>query len=119
MEIKELLKMQEELDQYIVDMQFNTTEEGLAQVDGNDMEFLANRLLALQVEVSELANATRCFKYWSSKGMEPKERLLDEYADCMHFMFSIANTLKFTADEIENAYIKKHKENYRRQEEGY
>jgi len=118
MEIKELLKMQEELDQYIVDMQYNIIDNEI-KVDGNDIEFLRDRLLALQVEVSELANATRCFKYWSTKQAESKERLLDEYADCMHFMLSIANTLKFTADEVENAYVKKHKENYRRQKEGY
>ena len=113
MEIKELLKMQRELDQYIIDKNY------IANIDGSDIHFLNNRLLALFTEVAEFCNATRCFKYWSTKPSEPKERLLDEYADILHFLLSIGNTMGFTAEEIEQAYIKKHEENYKRQEEGY
>jgi Uncharacterized protein conserved in bacteria len=47
------------------------------------------RLLALLVEIGELANETRCFKFWSEKGPSPKERILDEYADGMHFFLSL------------------------------
>ena len=47
------------------------------------------RILSLLVEIGELANATRCFKYWSNKPSESKERVLDEYADGMHFFLSL------------------------------
>ena len=47
------------------------------------------RILALLVEIGEFANTTRCFKYWSNKGMEDKEIVLDEYADGMHFFLSL------------------------------
>ncbi|HPS18980.1 MAG TPA: dUTP diphosphatase [Bacilli bacterium] len=47
------------------------------------------RTLALLVEVGELANATRCFKYWSNKNGESRERILDEYADGLHFFLSL------------------------------
>lgn len=47
------------------------------------------RFLALYVEVGELANETRCFKYWSDRGPGSKERILDEYADGMHFLLSL------------------------------
>ncbi len=47
------------------------------------------RTLALLVEVGELANATRCFKYWSNKNGESHERILDEYADGLHFFLSL------------------------------
>lgn len=114
MEIKEIIEMQRELDAEILR---NLNKYSL--VTFKDSDFLTEKILALQVEVSELANATRCFKYWSKKKSEPKERLLDEYADCLHFLLSIANTLGFTAEEIEQAYIKKHEVNYKRQEEGY
>lgn len=110
MEIKELLEKQKQLDEYIT-KKFDPT---MYQRD-----FLICRLLALQVEVSELANATRCFKYWSEKPSESKKRVLDEYADVLHFLLSIGHTLNFTAEEIEQAYLKKHKENYKRQEIGY
>ncbi len=47
------------------------------------------RLLALLVEIGELINSTRCFKYWSNKGSESKERVLDEYSDGVHFFLSL------------------------------
>ena len=47
------------------------------------------RIMALIVEIGELANATRCFKYWSNKGSEAKEIVLDEYADGLHFFLSL------------------------------
>lgn len=51
------------------------------------------RLLALLVELGEFANETRCFKYWSDKGMGPKGRIIDEYADALHFFLSIGVSL--------------------------
>lgn len=47
------------------------------------------RKLALLVELGELANETRCFKFWSLKGPSPKEKILDEYADGLHFLLSL------------------------------
>ena len=47
------------------------------------------RKLSLLVEVGELANTTRCFKYWSNKGPEEKERVYDEFADALHFLLSL------------------------------
>lgn len=47
------------------------------------------RLMACLVEIGELANATRCFKYWSNKGPEADEIVLDEYADGLHFFLSL------------------------------
>lgn len=113
MELKQLLQMQKELDDYIVK---SSTGELLP---GDSDCFLTDRILALQVEVSEFANASRCFKYWSKKKAEPKERLLDEYVDILHFWLSIGNIMKFTPEEIAQAYLKKNEENYKRQEEGY
>ena len=52
------------------------------------------RLMALIVEISELANASRCFKYWSNKGSESLERIKDEYADGLHFLLSLGIPLK-------------------------
>jgi dimeric dUTPase (all-alpha-NTP-PPase superfamily) len=47
------------------------------------------RVLALLVELGEFANETRCFKYWSFKAPSPKEKILDEYADGLHFLLSL------------------------------
>lgn len=47
------------------------------------------RVLSVLVELGEFANETRCFKYWSLKGPSPKEVILDEYADGLHFLLSL------------------------------
>lgn len=49
----------------------------------------SRRLLAYLVELGELANATKTFKFWSLKPSESRERLLDEYADGLHFILSL------------------------------
>lgn len=175
MNLNRLYELQAKLDKHILDNN---------NVKMSKEELLDNTILALLVEVGELANTTRCFKHWSKKGMMEKKTILDEYADCLHFYLSIGNqvrivernsilnirpcvlehlnndeiTLKdcflalynnisnyrssheldvfdyksagedmgvlikllnFTDEEVENAYLKKHKENYKRQREGY
>lgn len=173
MNLEKLYKLQNELDNHILENIKNRTGKEM-----NKKELLDNTVLALQVEVAELANATRCFKHWSVKESESKERLLEELADIWHFYLSIGNQagfemddiydyyshedikkdnvinitlafirllstgysmnlnieyytvyghrlevlgelLGFTDEEIEQAYLKKHEENYRRQREGY
>ena len=171
MKLNKLYKMQEELDKHIIEKH---------NIKMSKEELLDNTILALLVEVGELANTTRCFKHWSTKGMMDKEVVLDELADCLHFYLSIGNQvglqcdvegesfgkraksieitfhmiyfwitrfrsftkmktrnytkeydslgvglfelaakLKFTDEEVEQAYLKKHEENYKRQREGY
>ncbi len=60
------------------------------------------RFLALLVEIGELANATRAFKYWSLKPSEERAILLDEYADGLHFFLSLA--LVFNIDVTSVSY---------------
>ena len=109
--LEELFELQSDLDKYIV-------EKSIGCVDHNDMDFLNDRILALFTEVAEFANASRCFKYWSKKSPESKERLLDEYVDILHFYLSIGNTMKFSPEEVEKAYLKKYVENVKRQDRG-
>lgn len=47
------------------------------------------RILALVVEIGELANETRCFKYWSLKGPSDQDTLLEEFSDTLHFVLSL------------------------------
>lgn len=167
MNITKLLDKQRRLDIFIA------KEKNLG--DAYDNKFLWDRKLALLVEIGEFANTTRCFKYWSNKGPEIKERILDEAADCLHFILSLINltntevrcnlediaisanitlelgpinlttgfntlyeltinehwedalkslvalvtVLRFTLDDLEQAYMKKHEVNYKRQNSGY
>ena len=78
MNLKELFRIQKELDYKIL------MEHKLEGVN-----LIAPKILALQVELGELANETRCFKYWSKKKPSEKPVILEEYVDCLHFILSI------------------------------
>ena len=98
MDLTKLLEIQNNLDERIID------KKGLQTAD-----LLSKKILALQVEVGELANEWRGFKFWS-EDQEPRFKreslafpnpgepylyatypLLEEYVDCVHFFLSIAN----------------------------
>ena len=76
--LEELYKLQAGLDADIAEKHSVTYESTHSR-----------RLLALIVELGELANETRCFKYWSNKGPSEKAIVMDEYADGLHFLLSL------------------------------
>lgn len=78
MNLHKLFQLQQDLDKRILE-EHHLQNESL----------FSKKILALQVEISELANETRCFKFWSNKGPSPKEKILEEYVDCLHFILSI------------------------------
>jgi dimeric dUTPase (all-alpha-NTP-PPase superfamily) len=47
------------------------------------------KIAAFKVELAELANETRFFKFWSNKPMSPREVILEEFVDGIHFLLSI------------------------------
>ncbi|WP_391591531.1 dUTP diphosphatase-like family protein [[Mycoplasma] cavipharyngis] len=47
------------------------------------------RLVALFVELNELANETKCFKYWSNNKKIDLTKVLEEYIDSLHFCLSL------------------------------
>lgn len=62
-------------------------------------ELLKDKVIALEVELSEFANEFRFFKYWSHKPKN-REKALTEYVDALHFMLSIANELDIEYEGI-------------------
>ena len=77
MKLQRLFEMQRELDRYI------------EQANGVEGDLFEKKVLALNVELAELANETRCFKFWSRKGPSPDEVILEEYVDSIHFLLSL------------------------------
>lgn len=78
LEIKTLRDLQEQLD-------FNIMENH--QLQRSDTR--QRRILALLVELGELANECRSFKYWSKKGPSAHATILEEYVDGIHFILSL------------------------------
>jgi len=107
MNLARLFDIQKVLDAAIVE------KKGL---EGRDT--LPEKILALQVELGECANEWRGFKFWS-EDREPrteawhmkeihskfpilpiKNRLLEEYVDCLHFILSIGLKLKIDFEQL-------------------
>jgi dimeric dUTPase (all-alpha-NTP-PPase superfamily) len=78
MQLEKLFEMQRGLDQHIEE------KHGLQNEDLFD-----RKVLALLVELGELANETRCFKFWSIKPSSEKSVVLEEYVDGIHFILSL------------------------------
>lgn len=88
-QLSELYQKQKELDQEIAEnhkITYDLTRN--------------KRVLALLVELGEFANTTRCFKFWSNKGKEDKEVVLDEFADGLHFILSLGIDKGYIIDSI-------------------
>ena len=77
MNLHKLFTMQRALDEYIQSNK-QVTEE-----------IFEKKGLALIVELAELANETRCFKFWSEKGPSERDVILEEYVDSIHFILSL------------------------------
>lgn len=78
MNLVKLFEIQQVLDERII------KEHSLQGVDLVD-----KKIIALKVELSEFANETRAFKFWSKKEPSPKEVTLEEYVDALHFFLSL------------------------------
>lgn len=90
MNFSKLFKLQENLDNRILQ------QRGL-----DNKSLTSKKILALQVEIAELANETRCFKFWSDKGPSNKSIILEEYVDCLHFILTLGLEKQFNDIEIE------------------
>lgn len=87
MEFQELFNMQAQLDSFI------------QQNQHIDRDVFLEKGLALTIELAELANETRCFKYWSTKGPSERGIILEEFVDSIHFLLSLGNEKGYRLNE--------------------
>lgn len=60
---------------------------------------IEKNIVELLVEIGELANETRCFKYWSNKKPSEKDVILEEYADCFIMALCFCNMKNIDLNE--------------------
>ncbi len=87
MNLPQLFQIQKMLDERIVKEH---------ELEGKAL--LQKKVLALRVELAELANETRCFKYWSKKSASERKVILEEYVDGLHLILSIGLELEFDVE---------------------
>jgi len=108
--LNELLNKQKELDNLVL----KTNNDLIAP-----KQILTSTILALIVEIGEMANEIRCFKHWSKKPSSKRVIILEEYVDALHFFLSIANQLGFNEQDIVEMYNTKYNKNIERQLSNY
>ncbi|KEK17234.1 hypothetical protein BAMA_16200 [Bacillus manliponensis] len=81
-DLRELFKMQKSLDTYIAKEKSEAYEDHVVRK--------LNKVFALKVEIHEAWNDTMAFKMWSDKYKKPKDTLLKELVDVLHFILSVA-----------------------------
>ncbi|MFK2824619.1 dUTP diphosphatase [Bacillus sp. B190/17] len=87
MNLSKLFHMQKALDEYIE-----------AEHDLQNVDLFDKKILALLVELGELANETRCFKFWSLKKPSERTVILEEFVDGVHFILSLGLTLSLETE---------------------
>jgi dimeric dUTPase (all-alpha-NTP-PPase superfamily) len=90
MQLEKLFQMQKELDSHIED------KHSLQEEDLFD-----RKVLALLVEIGELANETRSFKFWSVKPSSAKEVILEEFVDGVHFILSLGIECGYDREQMD------------------
>ncbi|TWI57015.1 dUTP diphosphatase [Halalkalibacter nanhaiisediminis] len=93
MEIEKLFLIQKQLNDRIIQEH---------RLEGKDL--FTEVQLAFLVELGELANETRCFKYWSRKPSSKREVILEEYVDGLHFVLTLGLALRYTNVIIKQTY---------------
>lgn len=79
MNLNPLFQKQAELDKYIYS-QNNVTAK----------EVFERKIVALLVELGELANELKFFKYWKENINIDRQRAIEEYIDVIHFAIGLA-----------------------------
>jgi dimeric dUTPase (all-alpha-NTP-PPase superfamily) len=89
MDIQALFAIQKQLNDRIVQ-----------EHDLYGQDLFKEKLLAFLVEIGELANETRCFKYWSRKSSSERSVVLEEYVDGLHFILTLGLALGFENSKL-------------------
>ncbi len=109
--LEELFELQKRLNQRIgVDTDHMTEAER--------QEWLLHYCRAMSQEVAEMTDCVP-WKWWAKYQTFDPQNARVEIVDLFHFLISAAQVLELSADEIFEAYNKKHQVNLERQASGY
>jgi dimeric dUTPase (all-alpha-NTP-PPase superfamily) len=109
--LEELFRLQKQLNQRIgVDTDHMTEAER--------QEWLLHYCRAMSQEIAELTDCVP-WKWWAKYQKFDPQNARVEVVDLFHFLISAAQVLQLSAEDIFQAYGKKHQVNLERQASGY
>jgi dimeric dUTPase (all-alpha-NTP-PPase superfamily) len=109
--LEELFRLQKQLNERIGVHTDRMTETERQQ-------WLLNYCRAMSQEVAELTDCVP-WKWWAKYQTFDRQNARVEVVDLFHFVISAAQVLGLSADEVFEAYTKKHRVNLQRQDSGY
>lgn len=86
--------------------------------DAQKAEWVLNYTRAMQQELAELVDSVP-WKWWAKYQKFDEQNARVEVVDLFHFLVSLAQVLGMSPDDVYDAYVKKNKVNFERQESGY
>jgi dimeric dUTPase (all-alpha-NTP-PPase superfamily) len=110
-QLRELFRMQKALNERI-----GVHTDGMNEEDKT--KWVLNYCRAMSQEIAELTDSVP-WKWWAKYQKLDEQNARVEVVDLFHFLISLAQVLGMSADDVFNAYVKKNKVNFERQESGY
>jgi len=110
-QFRELFRMQKALNERI-----GVHTEGMSEEDR--AKWILNYALAMRQEIAELTDSVP-WKWWAKYQKFDEQNVRVEIVDLFHFLISLAQVAGMSADDVFNAYLKKNRVNFERQESGY
>jgi dimeric dUTPase (all-alpha-NTP-PPase superfamily) len=80
---------QEELEQFV------RKNLGMSEEEFSSVQMVDKRIFAFKVELAEFSNETAWFKYWKQSHVMDRDKVLEELADCIHFLLAIGIYRKY------------------------
>lgn len=109
--LHELFRLQKQLNQRI-----GVETDRMSEAE--HQQWLLNYCRAMSQEIAELTDCVP-WKWWAKYQSFDRQNARVEVVDLFHFLISAAQVLGLSADDIFEAYTKKHQVNLDRQESGY
>ncbi|EGV00270.1 dUTP diphosphatase [Mycoplasmopsis columbina] len=97
MNLTRIFQMQKELDEKI------SARDDLNTIKGQKLH--QQMMLAVLIEIAEFANEVQSFKYWKANKKVDNDKVLEEFADVLHFLGSLGYTHNLNP-EIEPLVVK-------------
>src|SRR5438046_362374 len=110
-QLRELFRMQKTLNERI-----GVKIEGMN--DEEKAQWVLNYCRAMTQEIAELTDSVP-WKWWAKYQKFDQQNARVEVVDLFHFLISLAQVLGMSADDVFEAYLKKNRVNFERQDSGY
>lgn len=83
LDLTPLYEKQEYLEQFVRE------NIGIEESEFKSVPMVDKRVFAFKVEFGEFSNETAWFKYWKQSHKMDSRKVIEELADCMHFLLAI------------------------------